>query len=365
MRLDFMGKLRINFLWLILALCTVRGFSQSTFINEINYLASNPDDGLEIAGPANTVLDGYTVIIYNTLGVDVTSLVLSGTISDQQNGHGVIWYDIEQGSNQGGIALLNPSNVVVQFLSYGPVVTVINAVQGLANGATSTYIGEQTSSANSLQLQGSGVSYTDFTWGLPGGITEDAINAPGQTFNPALPVELIGFSAKEVERGILLQWSTATEIDNQEFVIEKSTDGKNFLDLQSIPGAGQTDQRRDYQFLDKSVNAPLLYYRLRQVDFDGSIHRSKIVVVQPKDNHVDVNVQFDADQSLLHIDFDHNLNRDGTLSLFDLKGSLIYQYAIDKEANFIDLNIDPLAKGAYILHIKLDSKVHSELIIRR
>lgn len=158
-------------------------FSQSlsTFINEVNYLASNPTErGVEIAGEAGQDLTGWSIVMYALDGtVAYVRYISSGVIPDQQNGYGTIWYDVEQSGNEGGLALVNAGGNVVQFISYGTINyanVIITAVAGPANGLTSEYIGTQLLPENGLQLTGSGILYDQFLWSLPGTGTPGAIN---------------------------------------------------------------------------------------------------------------------------------------------------------------------------------------------
>lgn len=176
-------------------------FAQSlaTFINEVHYVSNNPTDkGLEIAGVAGTNLTGWEVAVYAADGtVDYVEYITSGIIPNKQNGYGTIWYEMEQTGNEGGLALINPNGAVVQFLSYGTlnyVGVIITAVDGPAAGMISQYIGSQLNTDNSLQLIGTGITYLDFVWGLPGDITKNGVNK-GQLFS-LLP--LIGAPTTEI-----------------------------------------------------------------------------------------------------------------------------------------------------------------------
>lgn len=166
----------------------------AVFINEIHYDNSGTDAGefIEIAGPAGTDLSAYALLLYN--GSDrmlYDSDALSGTIPDQQNGFGTVALayppnGIQNGAPD-GIALAQ-AGVVLQFLSYEG---AFMALDGLAAGMTSMNIGiaESGSDAagNSLQLQGAGSVYADFTWGGPLADSPDAINAGQRFLAPALP----------------------------------------------------------------------------------------------------------------------------------------------------------------------------------
>jgi hypothetical protein len=86
--------------------------------------------------------------------------------------------------------------------------------------------------------------------------------------NP-LPIELLDFSARCSDNSVLVRWTTAAEINNDYFTLEKSKDGIEFFEVAFIPGAGNSTTEKDYTFTDKSPFNGINYYRLRQTDFDG------------------------------------------------------------------------------------------------
>lgn len=175
-----MKKLTITLIAILSFGCFALAQSASTFINEVNYLASNPTQGLEIVGQAGQDMEGWSIVIYAVNGtVDYIEYLNNGIIPNQQNGYGSIWYDVEQGSNGGGVALVEPNGDVVQFLSYGTLGflnTILQAVEGPAQGMTAEYIGIQLLPSNSLQLTGLGLDYLDFIWATPIGNTPGTIN---------------------------------------------------------------------------------------------------------------------------------------------------------------------------------------------
>src|SRR5262245_35760837 len=154
----------------------------TVFINEIHYDNVGTDTGerIEIAGPAGTDLAGWSIVRYNgntpANGLVYTSPAgpgpLSGVIPNQQNGFGTLSFtyasDGLQNGPSDGFALVNPANVVVQFLSYEGSMTAGN---GPAAGMTSTDIGVAEGAATavgfSLQLAGAGTTYEAFTWAGP------------------------------------------------------------------------------------------------------------------------------------------------------------------------------------------------------
>lgn len=161
------------------------------WINEIHYdnASTDTNEGVEIAGPAGLDLTGWTIVLYNgNGGASYDTLNLSGIIPNQQGGYGTLWIGLpvnglQNGDPADGLALVAPSNTVVQFLSYeGSFV----ATNGPAAGMNSVNIGVSEVSStpldNSLQLQGTGNEYVEFSWTGPTPHTRGLINI-NQTFN--------------------------------------------------------------------------------------------------------------------------------------------------------------------------------------
>ncbi len=93
-----------------------------------------------------------------------------------------------------------------------------------------------------------------------------------------VPVELTSFSASVSSEGVLLNWSTATEINNLGFEIERKTNN-NWERIGFVEGAGSTVDPVNYSFIDKDKLNGILSYRLKQIDFDGTTEFSKVVEV--------------------------------------------------------------------------------------
>ena len=93
-----------------------------------------------------------------------------------------------------------------------------------------------------------------------------------------LPVTLLNFEV-DCENGFtVLNWSTASEINNDYFVIEKSTDAINFFPIATVQGNGNSNTVLSYTYTDETPNYATTYYRLKQVDFDGKFEYFNVVV---------------------------------------------------------------------------------------
>ncbi len=157
------------------------------FINEIHYDNSGSDTGeaVEIAGPSGTSLSGWKVVLYNgSNGSAYATYSLTGTLGNQCSGYGVMSINtpgIQNGAPD-GVALIDASGIVRQFLSYEGSFT---ASSGPAAGVASTDIGVSEGSATpagqSLQLAGTGSYASDFTWLAPATSSFGQCNA-GETF---------------------------------------------------------------------------------------------------------------------------------------------------------------------------------------
>ncbi|MBT8392735.1 MAG: T9SS type A sorting domain-containing protein [Ignavibacteriaceae bacterium] len=97
------------------------------------------------------------------------------------------------------------------------------------------------------------------------------------TIEDFIPVELTAFFALVTERGVLLKWTTATEKNNSGFMIERSSNNVDFNDVVFINGKGTTTEITDYEYVDNLTKPGMYYYRLKQIDFDGSFNYSNVV----------------------------------------------------------------------------------------
>ncbi|HYG11901.1 MAG TPA: Ig-like domain-containing protein, partial [Pyrinomonadaceae bacterium] len=167
---------------------SVAGSTSTVFINEILYDITGTDAGefVEVAGPAGTNLSGWSIVLYNgNGGAAYDTDALPSPIPSQAGGYGTVSVSYSgtlQNGSPDGIALVN-NGTVVQFLCYEGTFV---AADGPAMGQTCTDIGVSQSGSNaagtSLQLQGTGTTYGDFTWNATSiAHTQNAPNT-GQTF---------------------------------------------------------------------------------------------------------------------------------------------------------------------------------------
>jgi hypothetical protein len=268
------------------------------FINEIHYDNDGIDTGefIEIAGPAGTDLANWSLVLYSGAnGLVYNTLVLSGTITGPTDSVRTLAFTYSVNGIQNdtdGIALVNPSNTVIQFLSYEGSFTAAN---GPANGLTSTDIGVSENASTpvgfSLQLSGSGRVYQDFTWSSPADDTPGAVNN-SQIFLSPTPVTLISLTGVADGAGHVLRWKTATELAIVGFHIYRSANGQRADGVkvtdEIIASTGSGISGGDYIWTDRSaVRGLAATYWLQTVPTSGEPEEYGLVTVSPAANNAE------------------------------------------------------------------------------
>lgn len=105
-----------------------------------------------------------------------------------------------------------------------------------------------------------------------------------------LPVELIGFHGKKVGLYNELEWVTASEKNAQYFNVERSLDGKTFAKVGQVQAAGNSNTLKNYSFKDQAEG--IVYYRLKQVDFDGALEYSKVIALNSIGGEIPISVEY-------------------------------------------------------------------------
>ncbi|MBK0403306.1 T9SS type A sorting domain-containing protein [Adhaeribacter sp. BT258] len=175
-----------------------------------------------------------------------------------------------------------------------------------------------------------------------------------------LPVELVSFTAKRAENGIVCHWKTAQELNNDFFTVERSNDGQTFSEIGKLKGKGTTSQAFTYSFTDLAAPTEMSYYRLKQTDFDGTTTFSKIVVVSAAATAAPVFELYpnpSAGQAVLQVAAAFT----GTVqvSILNPQGQLIKELAMEASAlkNGTGIDLTSEANGVYILKIVTGNQV--------
>lgn len=178
--------------------------------------------------------------------------------------------------------------------------------------------------------------------------------------NP-LPISLISFTGEKVGETVLLDWTTIVEINNEKFVVERSNDMNHWEAIGEVAGAGNSVSLINYNFTDTNPLDGISYYRLRQVDFDGTSSYSNIVSVQTT---AETSVSISPNPFDDVITIESNSHEDMEISIYDVLGRVLYQTT--RKGNDGILSIHPeLATGAYIITVRTNEFVKQQKIIKK
>jgi len=95
-----------------------------------------------------------------------------------------------------------------------------------------------------------------------------------------VPVELVSFTANTNNNNVELNWSTATEVNNKGFDLQRRSENQDYKSIAFIDGYGTTTERQNYYFKDQSLSEGTYYYRLKQLDFNGEFDYSDEIIVE-------------------------------------------------------------------------------------
>ena len=210
--------------------------------------------------------------------------------------------------------------------------------------------------------------YVGFTAGVNALATNEqkvSFGAAGGTgsCSVSLPVEFLGFDATSLgNQEVDLEWATATEQNNDYFEVLRSADGNMWESIAQVDGAGTTDQVSTYQLRDAVPFQGVVYYQLKQVDFNGTYSFSDILEIEvgyqeplqltaypnPANDHV--NLLIETEQ----------LNTPVKVQLFHITGAQLYQHILPGSPTHkqeLRLETSDLAAGIYVVKIN-DGKIN-------
>jgi hypothetical protein len=195
-----------------------------------------------------------------------------------------------------------------------------------------------------------------------GGLEDLTPAAYTVTWITPVPVVMIYFHAEKDVVTSLLTWVTASELNNSHFEVMRSIDAINWIKIGEVKGNGTTQQRQQYQFVDRQP-LKINYYRLNQIDFDGQSELTKIKQVNFDAIVTSILIYPNpaAGKVVLNI---NKINKAASLNILvtDLAGRVVIENetidsTVESLAHSIDLTL--LQKGIYIIHIFIGNEKHS------
>jgi len=183
-----------------------------------------------------------------------------------------------------------------------------------------------------------------------------------------IPVELVSFSSSVSGNDVSLSWITATEVNNSHFEIQRSSNGVGFARIGIIEGKGTSTETSYYSFEDEALNAGHYYYRLKQVDYNGSFEFSNVIEA----DIVTVN-SFDLSQNYPNpfnpsTTINFSISNSGLVSLkvYDVMGNEIaeiFYQEIAAGSHSIEFNAAGLASGTYFYKLQAGNKIETQKML--
>jgi autotransporter-associated beta strand protein len=167
-----------------------------------------------------------------------------------------------------------------------------------------------------------------------------------------LPIELVSFGATCEDDGVLLAWSTATELNNDHFTIERSSDVEHWEEVGIVPGAGNSSSLLHYSLVDEAPLPGIAYYRLKQTDMDGTFAHSDMVPAQCAKGNT-INALLYPNPTLEDITLEIPGGKDPlSYTVYNAMGAQVGSGAVTGRAV---LHAAELANGIYVIRLQLPS----------
>lgn len=196
--------------------------------------------------------------------------------------------------------------------------------------------------------------------GTVGGCGNDfAIDDMQLAFCPSggpAPVEFMDFTAQLKGNGVSLNWSTAQEINNSYFEVERSADGNtDWEGISKVTGAGNSQVVKNYNSFDANPLSGVNYYRIRQVDYDGNFKFSNTVSVKTNFDKTGISILQNPFYNILTVNLNSPSSQMLSASLIDITGKQVAaeKWSISAGNSRKDFsNVSGLQQGIYILSIR-------------
>lgn len=172
-------------------------------------------------------------------------------------------------------------------------------------------------------------------------------------------------SAEEFPVGNMLTWATDLEVKSELFVVERSNDGINFFNIGKLDAAGSSEEENEYRFLDVGVQEELTFYRLKQVDTDGTSGYSHVVKINKNilNDFMVVRMNTTDVQKALELSIDNLADNILNYQVRDLADNIISEeeVALTVGLNNIIIDTEDLKSGIYKIQLKV--KEETEILV--
>lgn len=222
---------------------------------------------------------------------------------------------------------------------------------------------------NQIIYDGNQTMFNSQTLGTVNGLASaSSLRASPQFQNGTLPVVLTEFQVSEKGSSVGLTWKTETEINSSHFVIERSTDGKEWVTIGTVQASGNLSVEQSYSFTDVAPADGTSYYRLRIVDIDNAFKYSLIKTASFKATDLVIVAGPNPATSYLEIHVSTPGNQPYRLRLVNRSGQVVYDQKLAAATKRLQLNVSNFAEGTYFVEVANVSglrKISQVMIVRK
>ncbi len=182
-----------------------------------------------------------------------------------------------------------------------------------------------------------------------------------------VPVELLSFSASVAANVVNLSWSTATELNNHGFEIERNSDLSNWRTIGFRDGNGTTTEPQTYSYLDENISTGIYQYRLKQIDFNGDFEYSDIVEVEiaPSVFSLSQNYPNPFNPSTA-ISYQLPANNFATLKVYDVLGNQVASLVNEQKpagVYEVEFNASEFGSGVYFYRLQAGTFIETKKMV--
>lgn len=182
----------------------------------------------------------------------------------------------------------------------------------------------------------------------------------------SLPIELGAFWSTLEGRRVRLNWMTETETNNSHFILQRSKDGLSYKNLELIAGHGTTTQAHYYEYIDEQPFTGVNYYRLKQVDFDGSFSYSNVLTEDLPSFGNSIYVYPNPANVAVTIDLTELDTRDVKIQLINPLGQVVHAKALTQAINQWEISTTDFPRGIYQLLLETkDGRSYNRSVVLR
>ncbi|MEO9211284.1 MAG: T9SS type A sorting domain-containing protein, partial [Ginsengibacter sp.] len=178
-----------------------------------------------------------------------------------------------------------------------------------------------------------------------------------------LPINLLTFTAQSDGNRAKLNWTTAKEINNKEFIVSRSVDGKNFKEIGNVTGQGNTNAVNDYVFFDEDPLNGINYYQLSQIDFDG--HKTDVGVRTVHfsfEGNNGIKIYPNPVKNSANIEFSAGIYSQAELT--DVNGKVLQHLVLSIMDTEKKLDMSNIPSGIYFIKLAGNNKIESRKVVK-